>query len=89
MVAYFTTPVRVLLLAAALAFAAQTADAARHTTEPVTTARTTARTKTDTTAQQEELPIDGLLIIVGVVGLVILLAWVCSRVGDSSSHVTD
>ena len=87
MVAYFTTPVRALLLAAALAFAGQTADAARHTTEQTATARTTARTRTDAAAD-DEFPLDGVLMIVGLVGAVILLAWVCSRIGDNSSHVT-
>ena len=88
MVAYITTPVRALLLAAALLFAAQTADAGRSTNEPTATARTTARTKTEAAAEPDDNPLGGVLIIAGVVGALILLAWIGSRIGDNHSHVT-
>jgi hypothetical protein len=79
-------PVRALLLAAALAFAAQTADArSTFADQPqTTTARTTARSKGDAVpANRDGISVDGILIIVGIVGVVIVLAWVCSRFGDS------
>lgn len=82
--AYFTTLIRALLLAVALAFTGPTADAARHTTEPAT-----ARTKADATAGYTgEAPVGGEVIIAGVVVVVIVLAWVASRIGDNRSHVT-
>ncbi len=84
MVAYLTTPVRALLLAAALAFTGQ----AFAANEPSAAARPTARTQTDA-PQPDETPLGGVLLIVGLVGVVILLAWVCSRIGDSRSHVTN
>ena len=86
MTMYFTAPVRALLLAAALAFAVQTAEARSTSADPVptTTARTTARTKGDATrANSNGVSVDGILIIVGIVGVVIVLAWVCSRMGDT------
>ena len=87
MTATVTIPVRALLLAAALAFAGQSA-VARDTTEPTAaTARATARTKPDTAAEADGVPLTGVLIIVGVVGLVVVIAWVCSRIGDNRSHL--
>jgi hypothetical protein len=77
------TPLRALFLVAALAFAAQTADARPTAPEPqTTTTRSTARTKGET-AKADGVSVDGLLIIVGIIGAVIVLAWACSRVGDS------
>jgi hypothetical protein len=82
--AYFNAPIRTLLLAAALAFAAQAADARSTAPGPAATVRGTARSETDAApANADGVPIDGVVIVVGIVGVVILLAWVCSRVGDS------
>ena len=85
MLTYFTTPVRSLLLAAALAFAAQAADVrADDRPQTTTAARTSARTRGDAdTPDRDGVPVGGVLIIAGVVGVVILLAWVCSRVSDN------
>jgi len=92
MLTYLATPVRTLLLAAILAFAAQTADArGTGADQPqTTTVRTTARTKADTdtaatadTAERDGIPLGGILIIAGIIGVVIVLAWVASRMGDS------
>ena len=86
MTTYFRTSVRALLLAAALAFAAQAADARPSSADPVQTAtvRSTARTRdANAPADRDGISVDGVLIIVGIVGVVIVLAWVCSRFGDS------
>jgi hypothetical protein len=84
----FTSPVRTMLLAAILAFAALAADA-RATdvqSQPFTTSaatRTTGRTKNDTTSNNEGIPVGGILIIIGIVGGIILLAWIASRISDN------
>jgi hypothetical protein len=86
MLAFFTTSVRVAVLAAALAFTAQGALAGPTAAapQPTATARTTARTPGEgPAAERGDGTLDGTLIIVGIVGVVILLAWVCSRVGDT------
>jgi hypothetical protein len=76
---YFTNPVRAVLLAAALVFAAGAIEA-RAAGATVATARTRAD---EYPAERDEAPVGGLLIIAGVVAGVILLAWICSRVGDN------
>ncbi len=88
MLTYLATPVRTVLLAAILAFAAQTADArGTGADQPqTTTVRTTARTKADTdtvATDRDGIPLGGILIIAGIIGVVIVLAWVASRMGDS------
>jgi hypothetical protein len=89
MTTYFATPVRTLLLAMALTFATQAADARGNAADPPQmTARASARTKTDTdttasVAERDGIPLGGILIIVGIVGVVIVLAWVASRMGDN------
>jgi hypothetical protein len=82
MMAQLTAPVRTLLLTAALVFATQTVEAQPSTSNhPQTTA--TARTKGDAAATDRDgVPLGGVLIVIGIVGVVIILAWVCSRVGD-------
>jgi hypothetical protein len=81
MLTYLTTPIRAVLLAAALAFAAQTADARSTSTDQQTT---TARTKGEAPpTERAGVSVDGLLLIAGIVGAVIIFAWVCSRVGDN------
>jgi hypothetical protein len=82
MTAYLVAPVRALLLTAALVFATQTVEA--HPTAPNHPQTTsTARTKGDADATDRDgVPLGGVLIVIGIVGVVILLAWVCSRVGD-------
>jgi hypothetical protein len=89
MLTCLNTPVRALLLAAALTFAAH-ADVRAAAQEVQTTARASARTRADAPAADtqaadrgDEFPLGGVLIIVGIVGVVIVLAWVCSRFGDS------
>jgi hypothetical protein len=80
------TPVRSLLLAVVLALAAHAVDAraAADAQPQTTTARSTARSKGEAApANPEGVSVDGVLIIAGIVGVVIFLAWVCSRVGDS------
>lgn len=75
------TFIRVGLLATVLAFTVQVANAG-----PPTPARvaTTARTRNDApVADNHEAPYGGLLIIAGIVGGVIVLAWICSRVSDN------
>ena len=89
MFAYLTTPVRAALLAAALFCPIPLADARGAATDqpPTATARTTARSKGDAGAPDRgEVTVGGVLIIVGIVGAVIFLAWVCSRIGDSRRH---
>ena len=89
MVAYFVTPVRVLVLAVVLIFAGSTASATSPTEQTQATTRTAARTKGAPAAERDDAPLDGVLIIAGIVGVVIFIAWVCSRIGDNSSHVTN
>ena len=84
---YLTTPVRAALLAAALLCPIQLAEARGPAADQAqtATARTTARTKGDAGAPDRgEVTVGGVLIIVGIVGAVIFLAWVCSRIGDNS-----
>ena len=82
MMTHLVAPVRALLLTAALVFATQTV-AAGPTTPNHPQATSTARTKGDADATDRDgVPLGGVLIIIGIVGVVIVLAWVCSRVGD-------
>jgi hypothetical protein len=87
MLTYLPTPVRAALLAAVLAFAAQTADArGADQLQTIATTRSTARTKPDaepSAAERDGIPVGGILIIAGIIGVVIILAWAASRVGDS------
>jgi hypothetical protein len=76
------TPMRALLLAAALAFSMQAAVAQSSGEPPRTTP--TARTRSDAPAtHRDESSQGGVLIILGIVGGLIVLAWICSRVGDN------
>lgn len=78
----FLTPVRVLFLAAALAFSMQVAVAQGNGEPPRTAA--TARTRNDApAATRDESSTGGVLIILGIVGGLILLAWIASRVADN------
>jgi hypothetical protein len=80
-----TTPVRAALLAAALVFAAHALEARAAGPAQAMATAATARTRTDEyPADRGEVPVGGILIIAGIVAGVILLAWICSRVGDSS-----
>ena len=82
----FATPIRAVLVALALAFAAHAADArgSDEASRAVATARTTARTENGTpAAEQDSFPLGGLLIVAGIVGGLIVLAWIASRIGDS------
>jgi hypothetical protein len=54
--------------------------------------QTTETTPSDTPREQRERvgdPILGVLIIVGVVGLLIFIAWVFSRIGEGGSRQSD
>lgn len=84
MLTHLITPVRVLLLSAALAVAAQALDV-RAAPEPTqATTRATARTRADApSSDRDEFPYEGILIVVGIVGIVIGIAWVASRLGDN------
>jgi hypothetical protein len=88
MLTYLTTPVRTMLLAAALACPVQMSEARDAPAQAqTTTARTTARTKTDadtTATDRDGVPVGGILIVIGIVGGVIFFAWVCSRIGDNN-----
>ena len=56
----------------------------RDAAPPQPVATTTAAARIDEyPADRDETPVGGILIIAGVVGGVILLAWICSRIGDS------
>ena len=68
-----SAPVRALALAIALALTAQTV--AAYSTEP--------SPRAEVAPAPDGIPLDGWLIIAGVVVVVIFLAWVCSRVSDS------
>lgn len=85
MAAYFTTLFRALIVAASLACVAPTADAAG----PATASTAPARGAPVETVTDDGPPLDGLLILAGVVGLLIVVAWLGSRVGDNRSHVID
>ena len=81
----FANPVRTFLLATILAFAALAADAHTATaqTQPVAT-MTTGRTKNEENpTDRDAAPVGGVLLIVGIVGGIILLAWICSRINDN------
>lgn len=82
MVTFLTTPVRVLLLFAVLALGAQHVEAARLTSQPTAAARTDKKRPADPGDE-----FDGWLIIGGVIGVVVLVAWLASRFGDNRSHV--
>jgi hypothetical protein len=86
MLMHLRTSIRVLLLAMALTFAVNAAGT-RATAEPThQTALTPNRTRADAPAHdRDEFPLEGALIIAGIIGVVIVLAWVCSRVGDNRS----
>jgi len=73
MMRYFDTPVRALLVALAVAFAAQLADAR---SDP-TASRSTARSAGDAVPTPPGgVPLDGVLIIVGIVAVLVTpLVW--------------
>lgn len=84
MLKHLALPVRVLVLATALTFVAQVAEARATEPTPTATVRGTARTKADAqAADRDDFPIEGALIVVGIVVFVVALAWVCSRFGDT------
>ena len=82
MVACHMTPVRALLLALTLTFTAQAAVAG------FTGQRSTARSNVDAATKNDDAA-DGLLILAGIVGVLILLAWVSSYISDQRSHVVE
>lgn len=70
--------VRTLLLALAVAMTAPAAARSEST------ARATGRSAVDTPVPVTDgTSLDGAALIVGIVAVIILLAWVCSRVSDS------
>jgi hypothetical protein len=80
MLLHLRTSVRALLLVTALAFAIDAPSTRATAAQPHPSAQTKANTHTP---DRDEFPIEGALIVVGIVGVVIVLAWVCSRFGDS------
>jgi hypothetical protein len=85
MLNYLTTPVRAALVAAALVFAAHALEVRAAGPAQALATATTARARTDEDpTDRDAAPVGGLLIIAGVVAGVILLAWICSRIGDNT-----
>lgn len=84
MVACFRTFVRSLLVTAALALAAPVADAGTRATESAKSVSTETKPQS---ADADDAPLDGVLIIAGIVAVVVFAAWVASRVGDNKPHV--
>jgi hypothetical protein len=80
---------RSLLLALSLLVIAPEAFAARHTSRSPTT--DVSRTDSPYTAERQPAgsPEFGVIIIVGIVGFVVLLAWIFSRVGEGNSRAGD
>lgn len=87
MIAYFAAPVRALLIVAVLLAAVRTADAGAGAPAPTSKQTATEGAKAAPPATNDDVPLDGLLIIAGVIGLVVIIAWVASRVGENRSHV--
>jgi hypothetical protein len=84
MLTSLSTLTRVLVVAAVLGFAVEASRASASGQQPQTTTRTTARSKTETPANgRDESPLGGLLIIAGIIGAIVVLAWVASRMGDN------
>lgn len=84
MMNYLTNPVRAVLLVAALVLAAHATEVRGAGPAPAVATATTARTRAgEYPADRDEAPVGGLLIVAGIVAGVILLAWICSRVGDN------
>ncbi|QJW96391.1 hypothetical protein [Frigoriglobus tundricola] len=81
---HLITSIRAVLFATLLTCAGPAANAGSAGTPTNATARTTAHTTGEAPrADRDGVPADGALIIVGIVGAVVLFAWVCSRFGDS------
>jgi hypothetical protein len=86
MLMHLRISIRALLLAVALALAGSATSASAATHPGPASARSADHGKTGGAAtDREEFPLEGALIIVGIVGVVIFIAWVCSRVGDNRS----
>ncbi len=86
-----TRKVRALIVALAMLYFAAPAAATGRTipnngSEP---ARTTATQHGLKTAPRAGSPEFGILIIIGIVGVLVIAAWVVSRVSDDSSPRTD
>lgn len=81
----FANPVRAFLLATILAFAAlaSAASAATAQTQPVATVTTGRSKNEENPSDRDAAPVGGILIVVGIVGGIILLAWICSRISDN------
>jgi hypothetical protein len=77
------TLTRNLLLAVLLLGVVSTAHATPSTpsTEPTTV------THALTVPEEESFSLDGVLIVAGIVAVVVVLAWLSSRIGDNRSHV--
>jgi hypothetical protein len=80
----FANPVRAFLLATILAFAALAAEGRAATAQTPIATVTTGRSKNEENpSDRDAAPVGGILIVVGIVGGIILLAWVCSRISDN------
>lgn len=78
MVAFIRASVRSLLLGAVLALAAQPG----YATSPTTPTAPAPAGHTEGTRPDDDLHLDGWLIIAGLVGAVVLIAWIASRLGE-------
>ncbi|WP_439628523.1 hypothetical protein [Gemmata sp.] len=83
----FATLARVRVLVAALALAVAAAPAAAAPVPSSLATRTTEAAHTDAAADAPPAgsPELGVLLIIGVVAVLIFMAWLLSRVGDESS----
>jgi hypothetical protein len=81
------TPVRALLLM--LVFALSVPVAVAQVDTESQRGATTARTHADATRTSNDDPTGGLLIILGIVGGLILLAWIASRIGDTRTDTVE
>ena len=80
---YLITSLRAVLFAAFLACAVPAVNAGPTSEATHTTARTARTTGEAPRTAPDGVTTDGVLIIVGIVGAVVVLAWVCSRFGDN------
>jgi hypothetical protein len=81
------TPVRTLLLVAVFALSMPFATA-QPNAEPQRSAAT-AQTYSERGRSSNDDPTGGLLIILGIVGGLILLAWIASRIGDTRTDTVE
>ncbi len=79
------TLTRNLLLAVLLLGLVSTAHATPTPSTPST--EPSAVTHALAVPEEEGISLDGVLIVAGIVAVVVVLAWLSSRIGDNKSHV--